>query len=153
MCVNRMKQIRRSKGISQDFIADELGVTQASYSKWENNKTRPSYETLCQIASLLGVSVPYLMGDAPAAAADPIAPDDAAASAAREAQHAPLTITDVAAFTDRTRAEVRSMTVSDRALIAHMLRNCAEYIESTAEDSRADGISERDIDADVKMAG
>ena len=38
---NKIKELRRSKGMSQKDIADKLGVTSQAVSKWENGKNLP----------------------------------------------------------------------------------------------------------------
>lgn len=59
----RIKEARMQKGLSQMDLANMLGTTQAAVSKWELGARFPRRKTLEQIASLLGVSVAYLMGE------------------------------------------------------------------------------------------
>lgn len=148
MLGNRIKEARQRKKLTQEELSNALDVHVVSISRWENGERKPRYDMLAKIASLLGVSVAYLMGDedAEAAARVEAAPkDDLSGNIFVPEQNAPppLSITEVAAFTDRARASAAQMPTSDRALLAHMLRNCIEYIEDTSEDLRTDGISEQ----------
>ena len=52
---NKIKELRRSKGMSQKDIADKLGVTSQAVSKWENDGSLPEMTMLPDIASLLTV--------------------------------------------------------------------------------------------------
>ena len=54
--VNKIKELRRSKGMSQKDIADKLGVTSQAVSKWENGKNLPDMMILSSIADILQVS-------------------------------------------------------------------------------------------------
>lgn len=54
-------KVRKEKGITQEKLAEALGVSQKSISRWENGKTMPDlslYEPLCQ---LLEVQVSELL--------------------------------------------------------------------------------------------
>ena len=53
---NKIKELRRSKGMSQKDIADKLGVTSQAVSKWENGKNLPDMMMLSSIADILQVS-------------------------------------------------------------------------------------------------
>ena len=53
---NKIKELRRSKGMSQKDIADKLGVTSQAVSKWENGKNLPDMMMLSRIADILQVS-------------------------------------------------------------------------------------------------
>lgn len=45
---DNLKQIRKSKGISQEELADKLGVSRQSVSKWETGENYPSmYNIMC----------------------------------------------------------------------------------------------------------
>lgn len=54
---NKIKSIRELKNYTQEYMADQLGVTQAGYSKIEKGKTILSYAKLVEIARILEVSV------------------------------------------------------------------------------------------------
>jgi transcriptional regulator with XRE-family HTH domain len=54
---NKIKSIRELKNYTQEYMADQLGVTQAGYSKIEKGKTVLSYVKLVEIAKILEVSV------------------------------------------------------------------------------------------------
>lgn len=43
--------LRHKKGITQDQLADFLGVTKASVSKWENSQSFPDMMLLPKLAS------------------------------------------------------------------------------------------------------
>ncbi|MCD9576927.1 helix-turn-helix transcriptional regulator [Flavobacterium soyae] len=54
---NKIKNIRELKNYTQEYMADQLGVTQAGYSKIEKGRTILSYAKLVEIARILEVSV------------------------------------------------------------------------------------------------
>lgn len=59
---NRLVQLRKKRGLTQQQIADEIGVNRGSYSNWEKGKREPSFENLVKLASILGTSTDYLLG-------------------------------------------------------------------------------------------
>jgi transcriptional regulator with XRE-family HTH domain len=54
---NKIRSIRELKNYTQEYMADQLGVTQAGYSKIEKGKTILTYVKLVEIARILEVSV------------------------------------------------------------------------------------------------
>ena len=54
-------ECRRRKGITQEALAEFLGVSKASVSKWETGTTYPDITLLPQLAKILGVSVDELL--------------------------------------------------------------------------------------------
>lgn len=74
--MNRIKQARMAAGMSQKYVAMELGVAGPSVSNWESGKTKPTQENIKALASLFGVSVDYLLGrdDTPSPPAPKIDP-------------------------------------------------------------------------------
>lgn len=50
-----LKEIRKSKGLSQDDVADSVGITQTYVSMLETDKAFPSKKTLMNIAKTLGL--------------------------------------------------------------------------------------------------
>lgn len=55
---NRLRQLRLQKGLSQENIAFELGISQKSYSNIENGKTELKLNIISQLAKILETS-PY----------------------------------------------------------------------------------------------
>lgn len=63
--------LRREKGLTQDALAAQLGVSAQAVSKWENGLSCPDILMLPEIAELFGVSIDTLFGRAPASPAAP----------------------------------------------------------------------------------
>lgn len=61
----KIYELRKQKGISQQVLAEALGVSFQTVSKWENNTTMPDITLLPDIAGYFGVSVDQLLGLAP----------------------------------------------------------------------------------------
>ncbi len=55
-------RLRRERKITQEELADFLGVTKAAVSKWENRQTTPDILLLPQLASFFEVTIDELMG-------------------------------------------------------------------------------------------
>ena len=62
----KIYQARKKAGLSQEALADALGVTRQAVSKWETGKSVPDTENLRQMAQVLAVSTDYFLGEAPA---------------------------------------------------------------------------------------
>lgn len=60
--MNRIKDLRKSKNLSQKELADILFVNQTAVSQWEREVTTPTKETLIKLSDFFGVSVDYLLG-------------------------------------------------------------------------------------------
>lgn len=59
----RIKKLRKSKGITQRELAARLGISEQAISKWEKNLSNPSTKNLLQIAKIFGVSITYFYQD------------------------------------------------------------------------------------------
>lgn len=59
----KLVQLRRREGLSQEQLADRLGVTRQSVSKWEGGAAMPDVGKLISLSDLFGVSVDYLVKD------------------------------------------------------------------------------------------
>lgn len=55
-------ELRKQKGIKQEELAAELGVTAAAVSKWENGYTLPDILMLCALADYFEVTTDELLG-------------------------------------------------------------------------------------------
>lgn len=58
--MNRIKELRQSKGLSQVEVAKKVGVSEQSVSFYENDRRNPKLETWQKLADFFNVSVPYL---------------------------------------------------------------------------------------------
>jgi len=56
-----MKNFREEKNITQEKMAEDLGVTRQAISNWECGKTQPDLDMLQKISTYLGVSVEELI--------------------------------------------------------------------------------------------
>lgn len=63
MIGERIKRIRESKGYSQEYLAEELSISQSAYSDLENNKTKLNLKRLHRIAEVLEIDVLELMSN------------------------------------------------------------------------------------------
>ena len=54
---------RKKNGWSQEELADRLGVSRQSVSKWEGAQAVPDMKKIVQLAEIFGVSTDYLLRD------------------------------------------------------------------------------------------
>jgi repressor LexA len=59
--MNKVKLVLKSKGVSQVFLAEKLGVSYNTVSSYSNNKRQPSLDTFFKIAEILDVKVKDLI--------------------------------------------------------------------------------------------
>lgn len=58
---NRLADIRRERGYSQEALAAELGVSRQAVSKWERAESSPDTDNLIALAELYGLSLDQLI--------------------------------------------------------------------------------------------
>lgn len=58
---------RREKNLTQEQLAEKLGVSNKTISKWENGKCMPDYSIIEQVCKELSVALPELMNGEDAA--------------------------------------------------------------------------------------
>lgn len=56
----KLKELRNSEKLTQQQIADKLKIGRVNYTRYENNKVRPDYETLILIADFYKISLDEL---------------------------------------------------------------------------------------------
>ena len=66
----RIKALRRRAGLSQEQVAEQVGVSRQAVAKWEAGQSAPSTENLRKLAQVLQVGLEELAGK-PAAACGP----------------------------------------------------------------------------------
>ena len=57
-----LKLLRQEKGVSQQRLAEAIGVSQPSINKYENHSIEPELEILKRMADYFDTSVDYLIG-------------------------------------------------------------------------------------------
>ena len=57
----RIAALRKEKGLTQEELAQHMGVSGQAVSKWENDQTCPDISALPRLARLLGVTVDELL--------------------------------------------------------------------------------------------
>ncbi|MBQ2953761.1 MAG: helix-turn-helix transcriptional regulator [Clostridia bacterium] len=58
---NRLRQLRKSKKLTQVALQMQTGIEQALLSKYENNERVPPTETLVRLADFFDVSIDYIL--------------------------------------------------------------------------------------------
>ena len=59
---SRIKQLREKRGLIQEILAAELGITQQMLSKYERDVTLIKVDVLKKIAAYFNVTTDYLLG-------------------------------------------------------------------------------------------
>ncbi|SEI12975.1 DNA-binding transcriptional regulator, XRE-family HTH domain [Halobacillus karajensis] len=62
MLSQRLKYSRKTKGLTQNELANKIKTTKGTISNYENDYSTPSNEMLISLANALDVSVDYLLG-------------------------------------------------------------------------------------------
>ena len=58
-----LKQLRKSKRLTQQEVANFIGISQNNYSYWENGKVKIDNQSLKKLSELFNVSVDYILGN------------------------------------------------------------------------------------------
>ena len=89
---NRLVELRRTHGLSQEDLAAKLGVSRQAVSKWERAESSPDTDNLITLAGLYDLSLDELLLGRPAAGREgpggeePGGEADAGAEAERQAR-------------------------------------------------------------------
>ena len=70
----KIQDLRRRSGMSQDALAEQLGVSRQAVSKWERDEAVPEADKIVSLAKAFHVSTDYLLMDEPAPQAAPAQP-------------------------------------------------------------------------------
>jgi len=64
---DRLRWVREQRGFTQEELAEQLGIGAKEIWRYENGKTKPSGETVAEIAKFFGITADFLLGlsDAP----------------------------------------------------------------------------------------
>ena len=58
----RLKELRKEKGISQEKLAKELQLSKGIICYWETNQNEPTAPNIVKVADHFGVTADYLLG-------------------------------------------------------------------------------------------
>ncbi|HIS67214.1 MAG TPA: helix-turn-helix transcriptional regulator, partial [Candidatus Scatomorpha merdipullorum] len=59
--LDRIQALRRSRGITQEQLADAVGVSRQAVSKWEAEQASPDLERIVAMAEFFDVTTDYLL--------------------------------------------------------------------------------------------
>lgn len=57
----RIQTLRKARGLSQEELAEQIGVSRQAVSKWEAEQSQPELEKIVLLSEYFGVSCDYLM--------------------------------------------------------------------------------------------
>uniref|UniRef100_A0A7V3ZJT9 XRE family transcriptional regulator n=1 Tax=Dictyoglomus thermophilum TaxID=14 RepID=A0A7V3ZJT9_DICTH len=58
----RLRHIRKKRGLSLNKLAELLNVAPITVSRWERNQREPDFGTLQKLSEILDISIDYLLG-------------------------------------------------------------------------------------------
>ncbi|MBR5182261.1 MAG: helix-turn-helix transcriptional regulator [Clostridiales bacterium] len=58
---DRIQSLRKSKGMSQEELADQVGVSRQAVSKWESEQATPDLDKVVIMSELFEVTTDYLL--------------------------------------------------------------------------------------------
>ena len=61
----RLQELRLRHGMSQDALADKLGVSRQAVSKWERDEATPDLDKIIKLSELYGISLDALLKEEP----------------------------------------------------------------------------------------
>ena len=59
----RLKELRKKRGLTQKAIAQKIGCTEATYSRYERGEREPDIGMLKSLSRCFGVSIDYIVGN------------------------------------------------------------------------------------------
>lgn len=61
----KIKNLRKKKGVTGEFVANAVGLSESAYRNYERGVREPNFETLSKLADFYGVTTDYLLGREP----------------------------------------------------------------------------------------
>ena len=62
---DRLVELRKQNKLSQEALAEKLGLSRQAISKWERGESSPDTDNLIALAELYGISLDELLGNEP----------------------------------------------------------------------------------------
>ncbi|MCL2862406.1 MAG: helix-turn-helix transcriptional regulator [Firmicutes bacterium] len=60
--MERLKELREERGVSQEQLAKAIGIRQQTISQYENGITQPDIQTIKKLCDFFDVTSDYLLG-------------------------------------------------------------------------------------------
>ncbi len=57
----KLRELREKKGLTQEKLAEQLGVGRTTVTLWERGDNKPRIDMLVSLANVLGCNVDYLL--------------------------------------------------------------------------------------------
>ena len=57
----KLKELREKKGLTQEKLAEQLGVGRTTVTLWERGDNKPRIDMLVSLANIVGCKVDYLL--------------------------------------------------------------------------------------------
>jgi transcriptional regulator with XRE-family HTH domain len=132
----KIRQIRKSRHLTQADLATRIGVTQSDLSRMENGEYKVGLDTLFRILQVFELSMSRFFEEPAPEAAD--GPDATTAESPNEQE---LLLADFAALSDESRREVRDFVAFKK------LQSDSRRLR-WKNDSKENGATDRDEDPD-----
>jgi len=58
---DRIQYLRKQRGLSQDELADKIGVSRQAVSKWESEQSMPDLDKIIVMSDLFEVTTDYIL--------------------------------------------------------------------------------------------
>ena len=72
----KILNLRKARGWSQEELAERIGVTRQAVSRWESDSAKPDADKIIAVCDLFGVSADYLLRDIAGGSAAPVAAEE-----------------------------------------------------------------------------
>lgn len=70
----RLQSLRRERNMSQEVLAEQIGVTRQTISKWEHGQSEPDLASLLRLSEIFGVTADDLLGSQNLPATETVSP-------------------------------------------------------------------------------
>ena len=59
----KLKVLRKKKGLTQKSLCNMLNISQGTYAMWENGRREPNFEKLSMLSCIFDVSIDFLLSE------------------------------------------------------------------------------------------
>ena len=108
----KITELRKKSGLSQEQFGDKIGVSRQAVSKWEMSQTTPDLNKIMAIAEFFGVSTDFLLKDELSMSDLDSCSVAAAASEASASARQTVSLEEVQAYLSSTRSKTHGVIIS-----------------------------------------